>query len=49
MQVQIKKRSRFQRFLRLNKMIKANWKFASNCNLINRIIFTWNMVKIVMK
>ncbi len=47
--VQIRKRSKWGRIKRLPKLIKFNWKFASNANFIDRVIHVYSMIKIVMR
>lgn len=49
MDVIIKKRSLYQRIIRLPKLIKSTWKFSKNGNLLDRIRFTFSMCLIVLK
>lgn len=49
MEVIIKKRSLYQRIIRLPKLIKVNWRFAKNANFIDRIIFVYQMCLIVLR
>lgn len=49
MNVPLKKRTRWQRLIRLPKVIKVNMEFTKQAPLRDRILFTWTMIKIIMK
>lgn len=48
-EVILKKRPFISRLTRLPKLIRHNWEFTKGGKLKERIIFTFEMIKIVMK
>jgi hypothetical protein len=47
--VTLKKRSFLGRLKRLPTLILTNWRFANECNFIDRVSFCFSMIKAVMK
>jgi len=47
--VGLRLRTRKERLVRIPRIIKTCWKFSRGCSLLTRVVYTWNVIKIIMK